>query len=284
LPYIAKLEEAGVPTVLLTFEDQLSMIQHTGLQLGFPNVRTVSASRTLPGPEDVDTWVDTILKGLTKPLTKKEKESGPWAPPQERILFEGTLKEAQAFYQQTQFIGLPVNAPICVYTDGFPIIVPTEELVEEMLTGTSHKPDELITLKAERTLRFGMVRKIGDPVRFNPSGGWNTGYYTATVEQVAVNAVMAGCKPEHLPVVLAIAESGCGVSTTNFPSQTVVLSGPIVKEIGLNTGCGGRWTSRLWPESYWISLAKRLKKAGYQPLLLGGGPGEDNRPVPSQAG
>lgn len=40
--------------------------------------------------------------------------------------------------------------------------------------------------------------------------------------------------------------------------------------VGLNTGCGGRWTSRLWPEKYWVSLAKNLKKAGYIPLLLGG--------------
>ena len=40
--------------------------------------------------------------------------------------------------------------------------------------------------------------------------------------------------------------------------------------VGLNTGCGGRWTSRLWPEKYWISLAKKLKKAGFIPLLLGG--------------
>jgi ADP-heptose:LPS heptosyltransferase len=40
--------------------------------------------------------------------------------------------------------------------------------------------------------------------------------------------------------------------------------------VGLNTGCGGRWVSRLWPEQYWITLAKRLKHAGYVPLLLGG--------------
>jgi ADP-heptose:LPS heptosyltransferase len=40
--------------------------------------------------------------------------------------------------------------------------------------------------------------------------------------------------------------------------------------VGLNTGCGGRWTSRLWPEKYWIELARRLKRAGYLPLLLGG--------------
>jgi heptosyltransferase-2 len=42
------------------------------------------------------------------------------------------------------------------------------------------------------------------------------------------------------------------------------------KVVGLNTGCGGRWTSRLWPEEYWIKLAKELKKAGYEVVLLGG--------------
>ncbi len=40
--------------------------------------------------------------------------------------------------------------------------------------------------------------------------------------------------------------------------------------VGLNTGCGGRWTSRLWPEKYWVALAKKLKSAGSLPLLLGG--------------
>jgi ADP-heptose:LPS heptosyltransferase len=42
------------------------------------------------------------------------------------------------------------------------------------------------------------------------------------------------------------------------------------KIVGLNTGCGGRWTSRLWAEKNWVALAKKLKAAGYTPLLLGG--------------
>ncbi|HEX9657704.1 MAG TPA: glycosyltransferase family 9 protein [Bacteroidota bacterium] len=42
------------------------------------------------------------------------------------------------------------------------------------------------------------------------------------------------------------------------------------KIIGLNTGCGGRWISRLWAEKNWVALAKNLKKIGYVPLLLGG--------------
>lgn len=42
------------------------------------------------------------------------------------------------------------------------------------------------------------------------------------------------------------------------------------KIVGLNTGCGGRWTSRLWPERCWVELARKIRTAGYTPLLLGG--------------
>lgn len=42
------------------------------------------------------------------------------------------------------------------------------------------------------------------------------------------------------------------------------------KIVGLNTGCGGRWTSRLWPDEYWVTLARKLKSSGYDVLLLGG--------------
>ncbi len=46
--------------------------------------------------------------------------------------------------------------------------------------------------------------------------------------------------------------------------------------VGLNTGCGGRWTSRMWPESAWTELATTLQAAGYAVVLLGG-PDEDQK-------
>jgi ADP-heptose:LPS heptosyltransferase len=46
--------------------------------------------------------------------------------------------------------------------------------------------------------------------------------------------------------------------------------GKKVKVVGLNTGCGGRWTSRLWPDAYWVQVAKQLKKKKYEVVLLGG--------------
>ena len=211
------------------------MVKREALVQGVPQIRYVHASRTLPGPADVDNWITKLLDALTRPLSDKEKEGYLWKPDAPRILFEGTLIEAEEFYQQTRYIPLPVEAPLAVYTDGLPIVVPTEERVLSMLKGTSHKPDEIICLQNDTEVMEGLgspMRKKGEKVLFQPNKN------TATVEQVAVNAVMAGCKPEHLPVVLAIAESGCGISTTNFPSQAVCLSGPIVKKLQINTGCG----------------------------------------------
>ena len=79
---------------------------------------------------------------------------------------------------------------------------------------------------------MGEPIKKGDLVRFQPLKR------TATVEKVATIAVMAGCKPEQLPVVLAIAESG--VSHRHYRLQQPVgrVSGPIAKEIGMNSGLG----------------------------------------------
>lgn len=106
------------------------------------------------------------------------------------------------------------------WTDGLPIILPTEERVAEMLAGTSHPPDEVvgqmtITTKKERGMEY-------------------------TVEKVAVNAVMAGARPEHLPVLLAIASTGepaLPSSTTSF-GRMMVVNGPIRHEIGMNCGVG----------------------------------------------
>ena len=180
-----------------------------------------------------------MLEALTRPLTDEEKKTGKWAPKQPRILFEGTLQDAEEFYNQTENqIPRLLGAPFSKYTDGLPVVVPTEERVEEMLKGTSHKPDEMITLQRDmrlvrrRSVRRGWGRrrrkKKGDVVSFMPM------YRTATVEQVAVNAVMAGCKPEYFPVVLAIAESGGGTGDGRGGGGAFIVSGPIYKEIGMN--------------------------------------------------
>jgi ADP-heptose:LPS heptosyltransferase len=56
----------------------------------------------------------------------------------------------------------------------------------------------------------------------------------------------------------------------DFDSETKYEIDHTKKVVGLNTGCGGRWTSRLWPEKYWIELIENLKKDNYEVVILGG--------------
>ncbi len=105
------------------------------------------------------------------------------------------------------------------WSDGLPVVPPTEARVLRMLDGTSRAPDEVVAVVPPDLVE-------------------------CTVEKVAVNAVMAGCKPEYLPVVLAAVEAACTdefnahglLCTTYFSSPVVVVNGPIAKGIGMNSG------------------------------------------------
>ena len=105
------------------------------------------------------------------------------------------------------------------WTDKLPIVLPTEARVEAMLKHTSHKPDEVV----------GHMR----PTAFRE-------FWEYTVEKVAVNAVMAGCKPEYFPVVLALASTGASArgSTTSSAAAMAVVNGPVRHELGMNSGIG----------------------------------------------
>lgn len=224
--------------MLIDFDDQDEFVKQESLVIGVPNLRYIHASRTIRGPADVDSFIEPMLEVLTRPLTEAEKESGMWTPQEPRILFEGTLLEAEDFYQQAERLPGILNAPYAKYTDGFPIVVPTEERVREMLKGTSHRPDELITLQSDtpatavpEAIGGEPMMKKGEAVRFMPMRR------VATVEKVATIAVMAGCKPEYLPVVLAIAEAAGGTGDGR-DGQGFVVSGRIAEEIGMNFGFG----------------------------------------------
>jgi hypothetical protein len=105
------------------------------------------------------------------------------------------------------------------WTDGLPVVLPTEKRVAAMLAATRRKPDEIV----------GRMQ----PVEFRVA-------WEYTVEKVAVNAVMAGAKPEYFPVILALAASQVTArsSTSSSASAMVVVNGPIRNEIGMNAGIG----------------------------------------------
>jgi hypothetical protein len=234
---VADVEHSGIPTVSLIYGDQDECFTQAGLMSGAPNLRRVHVSRTMQGPEDVERFLPEVFEALTRPLTDEEKIGYVHTINQERILFEGTLEEAEEFYNQTEWIDI-LGAPIAKYTTGLPIVIPTEERVEKMLVGTSHKPDELIVRHKEHTQFLFQnftdrpTEVKGTPVTFKPVKR------TATVEQVAVNAVMSGCKPEYFPIVLAIAEAEGGGSYDGRGGMAICVSGPIAREISMNFGTG----------------------------------------------
>jgi peroxiredoxin len=107
------------------------------------------------------------------------------------------------------------------FSDGLPLVPPTPERVLRMLAGTHRDPQDLIATVP-------------------PNMG------LATVEKIAINAVMAGCRPEYMPVIIAAVEAVCtdafnihGVTATTMGAAPVmIVNGPIRHKIGMNAGLG----------------------------------------------
>jgi thiol-disulfide isomerase/thioredoxin len=121
-----------------------------------------------------------------------------------RIQIGGDEDEQEAMYERG-------------WSDGLPLVPPSEERVLRMLDGTSRDPQEVV----------GLVPPA---------------LAAATVEKIAINAVMAGCKPEYLPVVLAAVEAVLDeafamhgvLATTMFAGPVVVVNGAVRRRIGMN--------------------------------------------------
>ena len=105
------------------------------------------------------------------------------------------------------------------WSDGLPVTPPTDERVARMLQGTPRRPDE----------------SVG---RIPPN------LAVCTVEKAAINAVLAGCRPEYMPVVLAALEAALEpvftlhglLATTYFSAPVIIVNGPIARAIGMNSG------------------------------------------------
>ena len=105
------------------------------------------------------------------------------------------------------------------WSDGLPVIPPTRVRVIRMLKGTDRSPGEII----------GNIPPDNAP---------------CTIEKVAINAVLAGCKPEYFPIVLASVQAALQdkfcmhglLCTTYFSGPVMIVNGPVVQQVGLNNG------------------------------------------------
>ena len=152
-------------------------------------------------------FMEEIADYLTRPLNDEEQKTGVVKREKKRLIGPDTAENIQRYFDQR------------FWTDQLPIIMPTEERVTAMLKTTKHRPDEII----------GEMRVTGE------REAWQY-----TVETVAVNAVMAGAKPEHFPAILALAASRTNAhsSSTSSMAAMAVFNGAIVKELDLNSSTG----------------------------------------------
>jgi hypothetical protein len=154
--------------------------------------------------------MDEVIAGITRPLSAEEQspqakeiEKGP------RIIFSGNLKEVNRFFYKRG------------WTDGFPVIPPTEEEIAEMLTGTDLPPGHVVAK---------IIPRLGK----------------ATVEKIAINAVMAGALPTYMPVLIAavqaLLEPEAMFGTTEVSTGSWVpfwiINGPIRHDLHVNSGQG----------------------------------------------
>jgi hypothetical protein len=216
---VISAEERNVPAVGIFNEGFIEDAHSAASSRGMPLIRAIPSAIACEATEleDIEAGVQAILEkiiaALTQPLSAEEempKSKEPEKPA--RIVVKGDLDEIQRFFYNRG------------WTDGLPVIPPTEEKVAEMLTGTDLAPD---TMLGKLIPRQGKV----------------------TIEKIAVNAVMAGALPTHLPVLIACtqllldSEQGfqgfCtfGVSTGSW-SPFWIINGPIRNDIRLNCGSG----------------------------------------------
>jgi hypothetical protein len=147
-----------------------------------------------------------LLRGLTGEAPRDAAAETEPAPGE--VVLKGTFDEVQEHFHQR------------LWTDGLPVVPPTRERVEAFLRFTDRDPDEV--------------------VRVVPQDGRE-----ATLRSIAVNAVMAGCRPEYMPVLVAAIEAMCDPKyriedsgSTPGWEPVVIVSGPIVKTLDFNHGQG----------------------------------------------
>ncbi len=190
-----------------------------------------SIEEVMPLTEKV---LGALIDALTRPLTEEETEPLNKTEDTEASSITVTGESYSSALEEFNKIYLDN-----LWGDGLPLIPPTPERIKWMLTGTSLSPAEVV---GKVPPRQGM----------------------ATVEKIAINAVMAGAKPEYLPVIIAAIEA---LTDENYDSRHILLSagsfslmivvtGPISREIGMRSGIG--FMGHGWRANNTIGRAVRL--------------------------
>ncbi|HTN79163.1 MAG TPA: thioredoxin family protein [Acidimicrobiales bacterium] len=237
-PVLRQLRQAGVPLTVYTqddpgFPEGLDPIHDEDLSVSYHHeIETVPTLMHIVDGEEVDRTIGwlrpaweslTGIEGLGPDLPEQRPGCGslsvdPDLVDELRVRFGASVLRSR----RVEIAALEDEVEALFdrgWTDGLPVVAPTEARVLRMLTGTPRPPDDVVAVVPPDLVE-------------------------CTVEKVAVNAVMAGAKPEYLPVILAALEAACtdefnmhGVLATTMPvGPVMIVNGPIRKAIGMNSG------------------------------------------------
>jgi hypothetical protein len=211
----------GVPTVAFHTDIFEKVVRSVTRVNGMPRMRFAFVPQPVMGksPAELRAYVDgtdpisgrpvmqEVVEGLTRPFDAEDLQKATWERSTPRLVEPDTAARLHELFLAND------------WTDKLPIVLPTEARVAEMLAHTSHRPDEVV----------GHLRSthFREPWEY-------------TVEKVAVNAVMAGARPEYFPVILALAATGVTArgSSSSSMATMVVVNGPVRQQIGMNAGTG----------------------------------------------
>lgn len=246
------LEQAGVPSVAVHTDAFARLARATALANGMPRARQAFVPQPVVGrtPAELRAYIEgddpvsrrpfmrEVLEGLSRPLDEEDLKGLSFERSTPRLLEPDTEENLHRLFIENH------------WTDYLPIVLPTEERVAAMLSATSRAPDEIV----------GRLR----PASFRE-------FWEFTVEKVAVNAVMAGARPQYFPVILALASSGVTArsSSTTSMANISVVNGPIRNQIGMNSGIGA-----LGPYNHANATIGRAYSLLSQNLQGGSVPGE----------
>ena len=201
-------ESVGIPSATLVCESFMTLSKAASQGLGYPNI-AVAPVRGHPGLQSKEALQQNVreltLDGVLNALLKMPAAVTVGGEPGARdVICSGTFEEVNEYFLQHEL------------SDGLPIVPPTVEKVEAFLRHTDRQSDEV----------------LGVMLPDNRA---------ATVWSVAVNGVMAGCRPEYMPVLVAaveaMADHDYGVEHSgNTPGgdNLIILNGPVIKALGFN--------------------------------------------------
>ena len=235
------MEKLGKPGVYVCTDNFIHDAKSAAEDVGMPRARIVTVKASdyyrLRGTDEeikpiAAAIINTLIDGLKRPLTPEEASTAR----KKEMLDPITVRAANYELAVQKFNQVFLDNK---WGDGLPLVPPTEEAVQAMLRATNRSPSEVIGTVA-------------------PKNG------IATIEKIAINSVMAGAKPQYLPVVIAAMEGITDpayddlhmMTSTGSFNLAIMVTGPIAKEINVNSGIG--FLGYGWQANSTIGRAVRL--------------------------